>query len=668
MVEPTPTEIARQQSLPSRFRKLPPEEVEARQTLFAGQSIPGRGGRVISTREIQKQQEAKRFQEQRQRAETSLRQNLTRRLFGARNNLISLARDTFRKSTRNFKNRNERLQAELELKNQVSIIQNQTTLAENELAKSSFEKLKERGQKFLSNVNIREKGIRERSKEREQRILQTPKRDLSKFERIERFLLEGRGKSELPFGLQDVVELKPDVVLGKKATPFTPLNFFARKISESKSGKLLIKQLEKESPIFRDILTLVEKTGTARQVVEILTLVQLGVLFDPAIRSGSSQEQQIIKKKLSQNRFNELNLDDVINDLNFKQEGKLTRTKTFSEKVADAEFMLEKIRNTKNKPLRDQQIKDFKKLMKSAHGKENSNKILNELLSQEVSTGIKLEAGEITKVGDIKGSGVPITRFKEQPPFKPEAFREVVKSSPLNQERVSQELAKNQERIQLARLSLGERVKLNEKLRTNQRTGQRTVAVLRTNQQNRFAQRNNQAFRQQELLRQRAISRLKTSLLLSPNSAQATNQKNRLKKLLRLKFKARLRFPLFIKRKPTGKTIKKIPFEITGNSFDVQTRKAGKFKTIFERLPKNMALKKGARNVRNTLRASFRLKPNPNPPIIRKDIKTFKPSSKVFRNKGNIFIERKRFRLDTKSEVRDIQKAKRLKKPFSKRL
>ncbi|KKN00303.1 hypothetical protein LCGC14_1139260 [marine sediment metagenome] len=81
-----------------------------------------------------------------------------------------------------------------------------------------------------------------------------------------------------------------------------------------------------------------------------------------------------------------------------------------------------------------------------------------------------------------------------------------------------------------------------------------------------------------------------------------------------------------------------------------------------------MALKKGARNVRNTLRASFRLKPNPNPPIIRKDIKTFKPSSKVFRNKGNIFIERKRFRLDTKSEVRDIQKAKRLKKPFSKRL
>ncbi len=45
MVEPTPTEIARQQSLPSGIRGRPPEEIQRRQTLRGGQSIPGGGGR-----------------------------------------------------------------------------------------------------------------------------------------------------------------------------------------------------------------------------------------------------------------------------------------------------------------------------------------------------------------------------------------------------------------------------------------------------------------------------------------------------------------------------------------------------------------------------------------------------------------------------------------------
>ena len=57
MVEPTPTEIARQQNLPAGIRGRPPEEIQARQSIRGGQSILGTGGRVISDREIQKQQE-----------------------------------------------------------------------------------------------------------------------------------------------------------------------------------------------------------------------------------------------------------------------------------------------------------------------------------------------------------------------------------------------------------------------------------------------------------------------------------------------------------------------------------------------------------------------------------------------------------------------------------
>lgn len=104
--------------------------------------------------------------------------------------------------------------------------------------------------------------------------------------------------------------------------------------------------------------------------------------------------------------------------------------------------------------------------------------------------------------------------------------------------------------------------------------------------------------------------------------------------------------------------------------YDVFVKKGGKEVKIANDLPRNRALRFGARRVQNTLRASFTIKPDRKG--TKKDIKKFTPSQKVFRDfkivKGkrvqvkDTFIERRKFRLDSKSEVAAIKRAKRRKK------
>lgn len=108
-------------------------------------------------------------------------------------------------------------------------------------------------------------------------------------------------------------------------------------------------------------------------------------------------------------------------------------------------------------------------------------------------------------------------------------------------------------------------------------------------------------------------------------------------------------------------------------SFDIRVRRRGKFVTVNKRLPFNLALKQGAERIDRNLRATFRLKPNPKPPlkpeIARPKIPTSlfrrpKPTSKLFKKDTLTIIERANKRLSQKTETQAIAlaRAKKLKK------
>jgi hypothetical protein len=120
---------------------------------------------------------------------------------------------------------------------------------------------------------------------------------------------------------------------------------------------------------------------------------------------------------------------------------------------------------------------------------------------------------------------------------------------------------------------------------------------------------------------------------------------------------------------------KRVRTQITGGlprKFDVFTRKKGKFTRISKKpLSRSDALDFGAHHVDTTLRASFLIKPSS-----RKGIGKIKPRIKGSFSKNipelraarsaklrGALVEKRRFRLDSKSEVGDIKRAKRISKP-----
>ena len=105
-------------------------------------------------------------------------------------------------------------------------------------------------------------------------------------------------------------------------------------------------------------------------------------------------------------------------------------------------------------------------------------------------------------------------------------------------------------------------------------------------------------------------------------------------------------------------------------AWDVLVRRKGEFFLFAKDLPRKRALKKGSDFVEKSLARTFKLRPSGT--TTKKDI-SFNMDNRVFRapknREKNVFIERKQFALDSRTEVLGIQKARRqsAKKPKRKK-
>lgn len=108
------------------------------------------------------------------------------------------------------------------------------------------------------------------------------------------------------------------------------------------------------------------------------------------------------------------------------------------------------------------------------------------------------------------------------------------------------------------------------------------------------------------------------------------------------------------------------------DAFQAFVKRSGKFKKVGKILPKPLALKLGARITKTTLAATFKVEPTGAKIKVKKLPKAFKPTPEHFRTfkivKGkkiplkDTFIEWKGKRLDTKTEVEEIKKLRRMMK------
>lgn len=118
---------------------------------------------------------------------------------------------------------------------------------------------------------------------------------------------------------------------------------------------------------------------------------------------------------------------------------------------------------------------------------------------------------------------------------------------------------------------------------------------------------------------------------------------------------------------PTTKGIlKKVKEKRKGGLLDLQLRRFGRWFTLKRGLTKEQALKLGKRRTLSSLAASFRLTKEGKPLDIDEGLgRMFRPSK---RGEKGVFIEKRKFRLDVPSEVKEILSYKRRKKKKSKKV
>lgn len=416
-----------------------------------------------------------------------------------------------------------------------------------------------------------------------------------------------------------------------------------------------------------------DQEGIDAAILETIGLISFGVGFSrtglrtlPQAEKEFKQITDLLKKAIPPGRRGEARFDELGRFLKKKKGGRFGELEQLDaedvRRGREALAAIEKrIALAKTPKEQAKILAELKKRLKTPQEKRNFENFLLGLVEKEI---IKLPRIEI----------VPGIRVKV-PPKKPIAVlapRRKTLGRIREEGRVATNKARNQRRIARSKLSLGEKYKLAQAgfvevgLTSAQRVKQQQKQRQNLIQRQRTEQRTIQRQRQKLILRQRAISKLKLRQLLRNSLRTGIKLRPRLKR-----FGVPpppIPFPKKIVKK---KVFKKIPFEISGKSFNVLVRKRGKFKKIASNLPENRAKKRLLKVLDTTLAASGRIVPSDKKPI-KKDIKKVNVPAATFRRpvpksplrKKNTFtiVERKSKRLNTRTEVRAIQKAKKLKK------
>ncbi|KKN65950.1 hypothetical protein LCGC14_0476530 [marine sediment metagenome] len=418
--------------------------------------------------------------------------------------------------------------------------------------------------------------------------------------------------------------------------------------------------------------------GQDAAILETIGLISFGAGFTatglrslPQAQKEFTQVANILKKAVPSGKRGEARFDELGRFLKKKEGGRFgelaqldkSEVQEAERALAAIEKRLARTRDTK------EQLKilaEIKKKLKTTQAKENFETFVLGLIEKDILKLPKIEVLPKIGVKPTKPITVTVPKAQAQTPAR---LREI--------QRVSKNKTRNQKRIERSKLTLGQKYKQAQRVATaltiatapRLTSAQRIVASQKQRQKllqkQKTQQRTRQRSRQKLLLRQRTTSRTALRQLL--RQSFRTGQK--LKPLIKPKIPLfpKIPIPKKKKKKPLEEII---PIKIKAKSFDVRIRRKGKFITIDKSLPKNRATRKLLRNLDTTLAASGRLVPSNNPPK-KKDIQRVNIKADSFRlpvkksplRKPGVFtiIERRNKRLNTRSEVIDIQRSRKIK-------
>ncbi|KKN59066.1 hypothetical protein LCGC14_0546210 [marine sediment metagenome] len=416
-----------------------------------------------------------------------------------------------------------------------------------------------------------------------------------------------------------------------------------------------------------------DQEGIDAAILQTIGLISFGAGFSvtglkalPRAEAEFKQVTDLLKKAIPPGRRGETRFDELGRFLKKKKGGRFGELEQLDpediRKGREALAAIERrIALAKTPKEQAKILAELKKRLRTPQEKRNFENFILGLVEKEI---IKLPKVEI--IPRVEARVIPERPITVLVPKRktPGRIRE--------ERRVATNKARNQRRIARSKLSLGEKFKLAQAgfvevgltsaQRVKQRQKERQKLVLKQRTETKTIQRG----RQRLILRQRLASRLALRQLLR------NSLKTGLKLRPRLKRFGVLPPPIpFPKKRVKKKVFKKIPFEISGKSFNVLVRRQGKFKKIASNLPENRAKRRLLKVLDTTLAASGRIIPSNKKPI-KKDIKKINIPAATFRRpvpksplrKKNTFtiIERRSKRLNTRTEVKAIQRAKKLKK------
>jgi len=483
------------------------------------------------------------------------------------------------------------------------------------------------------------------------------KQDFKTFTNLNNRLDEARRKGQ-PFEFTE-----EENILLTKLNLRTQFNRFVKKLFFKPLETKLLKEFEKaEVP---------EESILRKRFFFDPSELALGVVFFPLLQSGAvkkgkakvvvKQKTKVKEKAKKATEFTERELDVAIKD-------------SF---VRDPESIREAYRKalaTNNKKL----IKRTEKILRQNLGKD-ANKLIKDIKQQELikpeisrrklfkgvpasqlqGAGIELEFAPAVGIPAIPQAGAItglVAGFRPITPTKPLVEKPLTKAGQFDR-RTAQKLSDRGRTLAIEALGTRFRVAQVNALKQQIAQALRQVPKLASPQATRTAQR--------QRTRQLALLRLRLR----------TVQKQQAKQRARTILRTRLRFPRGapiplplpeLKKKVPTKKVKRVP-----KAFDVFTFKGGK-KTLLSKKP--FETRKGARDfgasqISRTLRASFFVSPSNRKgakkvsPKIKGSFNTLKSQFRPSKNpkRKGVFVEKRKFRLDSRNEVQEIKRFKKVK-------
>lgn len=333
-----------------------------------------------------------------------------------------------------------------------------------------------------------------------------------------------------------------------------------------------------------------------------------------------------------------LDLGRISQELSFKLEGKVLRETTLSERVSIIRKIFEKIKKTEDPQLQKEQTKGLIKFLEASWGKEKTNIVLKEYLTQEgfsflpkQSLGSGLQQFISRKVAAVIPPVIKVEPKIKPPKLAPPKVK--LKEPPKSLFFVETKQQARQRQIP-GQLFF---TKTPQEIKTTQRQLLRAKLKQRQKQQ-----------QKQLLLFKAATKQIQALKLKEPKIIPAIKPFPKVIKPLK-----KFRLPKGVTSTPTTKALRMLG---KGGVNILVGQKPSKQKIIGKNMAAFRALKKGLKFIDNTLDASFQLLPT-GKKAKRIDIKPFNIGSRFRASKRDpkIIVEKKAFRLSSPKERKDIQ-------------